>query len=195
MRDRDIRSALHSTELRPFAEDGHSLVLDEMGICAGDFRVDIAVVNGALHGYEIKSDRDTLGRLPAQADAYSRVFDTMTLVVGAAHAVRAIEIVPAWWSILLASPVVDGASLECIRPGGVNPGQDPHAVAQLLWREEAVALLRARGFPPRSLRGSRKLMWRTLADLLPLQELAAEVRQILKLRQGWRSPTRPAAAS
>jgi hypothetical protein len=34
-------------------------VVEEMGIWAGSVRVDIAVINGEFHGFELKSDRDT----------------------------------------------------------------------------------------------------------------------------------------
>ena len=34
--------------------------VEELGVCRGRVRVDVAVVNGTLHGYEIKSDRDSL---------------------------------------------------------------------------------------------------------------------------------------
>jgi len=36
----------------------------------GASRIDRAVVNGSVHGYEIKSETDDLTRLPAQARAY-----------------------------------------------------------------------------------------------------------------------------
>ncbi|WP_300554835.1 sce7726 family protein, partial [Desulfovibrio sp.] len=79
MRDQEIRAALHETELKKFYENG-DLILDELGVCSGASRVDVAVINGALHGYEIKSDQDTLDRLPQQILSYSRVLDRVTLV-------------------------------------------------------------------------------------------------------------------
>ena len=52
-------------------------------------RIDIAVVKGALHGFEIKSDFDNLKRLARQVDLYSQVLDRATLVVGERFAPRA----------------------------------------------------------------------------------------------------------
>jgi hypothetical protein len=54
------------------------IIIDELGLCRGTVRVDIAVVNGVLKGYEIKGDQDTLRRLASQAATYNRIFDTMT---------------------------------------------------------------------------------------------------------------------
>ena len=42
----------------------NTVFLEELGLCQGDARVDYAVINGAMNGYEIKSDRDKLVRLP-----------------------------------------------------------------------------------------------------------------------------------
>lgn len=67
MRDRDVRQALHRKVLKEHHGDADTLVLDELGLRHGTCRVDIAVVNGYLHGYEIKSDSDTLERLPARS--------------------------------------------------------------------------------------------------------------------------------
>jgi hypothetical protein len=55
VRDRDVREALHRKVLKEHHGDADTLVLDELGLRHGTCRVDIAVVNGYLHGYEIKS--------------------------------------------------------------------------------------------------------------------------------------------
>ncbi len=88
MRDSDVRKALHSRVLRDHHNDPNTLVLNELGLRHGACRVDVAVVNGSLHGYELKSDMDTLERLPAQVGLYGKVLDKATLVVGARHAAR-----------------------------------------------------------------------------------------------------------
>ena len=43
-----------------------TIVLDELGLCHGDVRIDVASVNGELSGYEIKRHADTLARRPKQ---------------------------------------------------------------------------------------------------------------------------------
>lgn len=172
-----------------FHADVTSLVVDELAVCQGEYRIDIAVINGSLHGYEIKSDRDTLSRLPTQSGAYSRVFDTMTLVVGRTHLKDAVAIVPEWWRVLVAERKEKDLDLDLvvIREGGRNPTVDPIAVAQLLWREELVTLLTAYGAPKRLLRRPRWDLWPALAERMTIEELAASVRRALKARQGWRS--------
>lgn len=94
MHDADLRQALHRRLARQHRDDPHDTrILDEFGIC-GQVRVDVAVVNGALTGYELKSARDTLKRLPRQADYYSRVLDYAHIVVADTHAAHALQMVP-----------------------------------------------------------------------------------------------------
>mgnify|MGYP000211545537 CR=1 FL=1 len=102
MRDLDVRNKLHEQKLNYFHNDPKSYVIDEVEVCYGEARVDIAVINGKLHAYEIKSEQDTLGRLKKQIEAYSRVFDFITLVVGQSHLERAKLLTPKWWGLLRA---------------------------------------------------------------------------------------------
>src|SRR3990172_5388577 len=90
LRDVDIRRALHA-HFRAEHKDDDSRLIDELGLCQGAARVDVAVVNGSLHGFEIKSDRDKLVRLVGQQAIYSRALDRVTVVTTARH----IEDVPA----------------------------------------------------------------------------------------------------
>src|SRR4051812_15627734 len=89
MRDSDVRKALKERLHTQHVDDPHTVILEEMGVWSGSVRIDVAVINGELNGYELKSDRDTLERLPLQADIYSRVFDRLELVVGQRHATKA----------------------------------------------------------------------------------------------------------
>ena len=68
-------------------------MVDELGVCRGQVRIDVAVVNGRFHGYEIKSDRDSLRRLDGQVDLYSKVLDRATIVVGDRHFTEALNTV------------------------------------------------------------------------------------------------------
>ena len=82
MLDRDVRLAVLNKVLKEHINDTSTLVIEEMGVNHGRNRVDIAVINGEIHGYELKSDSDNLLRLPKQAEAYSNIMDKVTLVVG-----------------------------------------------------------------------------------------------------------------
>src|SRR6185312_2727790 len=96
MRDSDVRKATLAMLAALHEGDNTTRIVEEMGVWSGAVRVDIAVINGKLWGYELKSDSDTLERLPRQAEIYGKVFDRMTLIVGNRHADRAFKVVPRW---------------------------------------------------------------------------------------------------
>jgi hypothetical protein len=192
MRDRDIRAALREHLEDTFRGDADTLIIDELGLCQGSVRVDLAVVNGALHGYEIKSERDTLRRLPGQREVYDLVLDTVTVVVGQHHASSIRALVPDWWGVVLAASMSDGGvALETVRENRTNQNVDPHALVQLLWRDEALALLSRHGFQKGMKSKPRQALWDRLVEILPPGELSREVRQQLKARVGWKAGPRP----
>ena len=52
MRDIDVRTVLAAEVARRYKGDADTLIIHELGVCSGDARIDLAVVNGKLHGYE-----------------------------------------------------------------------------------------------------------------------------------------------
>lgn len=187
MRDLDVRRALHATELARHRNDPGTLVIDELGLAWGTVRVDVAVVNGSIHGYEIKSDSDTLERLPAQAELYGRVLDRVTLVAGR-HLEGAAPLVPDWWGLCEAAERGDGGIvLRHVRRAKRNPAVDLEAVAMLLWRDEALAILEEKGCA-RGLRGRpRRELYGALVGALTPTQLRSRVRHALKTRTSWRA--------
>lgn len=189
MRDGDLRAAVLKKVLAEHIADPRTRVVEELGLQHGARRVDIAVVNGVLHGYELKSELDTLDRLPGQIDAYSLVFDRATLVTTHKHLKEARAFLPAWWGIKLAERGSRGAlHIKTIRRVGENPGVSPFHVAQLLWRPEAIAILLQRGIDIDVRRMNKAALYRLLVDSVSVTELRGYVRDTLKCRTNWRDP-------
>lgn len=174
--DRDIRWQLADELAGTFPGD---LIKHEMHVCLGATRIDLAVVNGSLHGYEIKSDADTLARLPRQIELYDRVLDYSTVVCGPRHAKHVEDALPPHWGIR----VVGEESAR--RVATRNPRVQAFAVAQLLWRDECAAILADRGERVKT-RDTRWQLWDRLA-LLPIGELQDVVRAHLKARPAERA--------
>jgi hypothetical protein len=192
VRDRDVRRALHSKVLRDHHGDADTLVLDELGLRHGASRVDIAVVNGFLHGFEIKSEADTLERLRGQVAVYNAVLDRVTLVVGEKHLAKAEAQIPSWWGIKIVAPGPRGGiDFDHARAPKMNPAIDPMALAELLWRPEVIEILADRELPPRTLRQPRTGLYRCLVELVSLDDLREIVRQRLKARERWRGHRPP----
>ncbi|MGF1717870.1 sce7726 family protein [Photobacterium chitinilyticum] len=187
MNDLDVRNAVHKKLLKKHHTDPDTLVLDELGICLGACRVDIAVVNGSLHGYELKSAKDNLDRLPNQVKHYAAVMDKVTLVVSDNHYQEAKKLVPDWWGLkVVTQGARGGIHIAHERTEKTNRHIDPLSVSQLLWKEECLTLLDKWD----SLKGNKSKprfkLWEIVSERIPAEELRTEVRLQLKQRTTWR---------
>ena len=186
MRDKDVRESVWRWLEVAHAGDDDTLMLDELGILNGATRIDIAVINGQIEGYELKSERDTLDRLPTQRDLYNKVLDRISLVVAENHRDAAEEIIPEWWGLAIASSTAGGVIVTRERLPEMNPGLDAATLASLLWRDEALAVLELYG-AARGVRSKpREALYERIAVALDLDMVRAEVRAALKARAGWR---------
>jgi hypothetical protein len=189
MRDIDIRQELFREMNRLHSDDADTLIMPELGLCQGIARIDLAVVNGSVHGYEIKSEQDTLARLRGQAAIYNRALEFVTIVASPNHAEKIANIIPPWWGVWAACGCRDRVRLEILKEASPNPTIDPFALAQLLWREEALAALADRGLATGLRNKPRAELWRRLASVLTIEELGDTVRGCLKRRgANWRVP-------
>lgn len=188
--DCDIRTALKDLLSNEYAGT-NTIIVDELPICWGDSRVDIAVVNCSLHGYEIKSDRDTLDRLPRQIEQYNKIFDTVTLVCSPKLIAKAVDIIPEWWGIQI--PLTDENEsgkvwFEIERDPQPNEHVDLRSLVELTWKKEAISILAEHGFA-RGFRNRPKWdIWDRIVEVIEPAAIKEAVRNCLKERQGWRTP-------
>ena len=189
MNDAEIRQNFHRKILRRQHARSDTLVIDELGLNHGKCRADIAVVNGHLVGYEIKSNNDSLRRLGLQVESYNAVFDKAFIVVGDRHIDSIKDRVPEWWGVIVSSRGPRGAiNFSMIRKTQVNRSVDPISVVRLLWRDEAIEILQQRKLPSRVLRQPRAVLYKLLTEQISTCELRKTVREYLKKRRNWRRP-------
>lgn len=188
-----IRKALLTRLRKQYPSDKYRIV-PELGLWHGTARIDVAVVNGIMHGYEIKSDRDTLIRLENQIHAYGAVFDRVTLVVGRSHMVDAFKQAPVWWGIETVGMNAGGEIVfNTIREPEDNPHQDILSIARLLWRSEALGLLENVGKADGVRSKPRDAVYERLLSSVEPGVLKEHVRNVLQYsRQAWRSDVQPA---
>lgn len=189
--DEQIRFLLKSYLRTLYSNDRETVILDELGLRHGYSRIDLVVVNGNLHGYEIKSDRDTLRRLPRQAATYNKVLDFVTLVTGQRHADHALSAAPEWWGIQLAERGGRGVIhfIDVRKPSG-NPAPDKLAIAKLLWREEALNFLEELGAADGFRSKPRRFIYSRLVEVADIDCLRERVCDRLRSRKDWRSGER-----
>lgn len=185
MLDAEIRTAVEARLRSLHGPEPQTRYRHELGLCSGETRVDVAAINGQITGCEIKSARDKLTRLPRQVELYGKVLDVAVLVVEGKHRQPAADLVPDWWGVWYAEEVDGLATLREVRVAGVNLDVEPFAVAQMLWRDEALAELKERGLARGLSSKARWYVWDRLAQEVPLPQLKAVVRRRLKARREW----------
>lgn len=185
LKDKDIRNVLIDKLKKE--NIGHNYrIINELGVCDGMARVDIAVTNGRLYGYEIKSDKDTLERLPGQIEAYNKTFDKIIIVVGEKYKEKIINVVPDYWGIEVATQNKNNnITLKKLRSAKINKNVDSKSLLELLWKDELILLLKNKGVKGLSNKNRRKL--RDIAiNSIPLNEIKNYTRETLKFRKDWR---------
>lgn len=167
--------------------DGTSYrIIEEFVISDGLARADIAVVNGHLHGYEIKSDLDTLERLENQIIQYDATFEKNTIIVGKKFKDSIQDYVPNHWGIELAYENKFGnVTINTIRKSRKNPNINRKAIYSFLWNAELKSLL-----IEKNVKGISTLKKKFLCELVDScvgdKELLNFARMTLKTRDEWR---------
>jgi hypothetical protein len=187
MNDAQIRIATKQALLVQHRGDSETVIFEELGILHGLARIDLAVVNGELHGFELKSDRDTLARLPEQAESYGRVFDRVTLVVEERHVRGAVDLVPDWWGARVAYQESGRLRFCDLKHAVRNPSPDPAAIVALLWRQEALEFLEELGVAGGVRSKCRAEVYSRLVRETNIDDLCHRVRTCLRKRLDWRS--------
>jgi hypothetical protein len=187
MNDLDIRKSLLERFISRRLFDISS-VLEEVSVSNGCARADIVVTSKKLECFEIKSEFDSLKRLTQQGWHYSRSFDQVTLVAATKHLDKALNCVPLWWGIIEVSK--DDKLTQRRKPGN-NPNITPHGLAELLNREESIALLAVHGVEKGITRLSNTNISDKISKIVGVKELSAFVLSAFNDRQARRKDSYP----
>lgn len=187
----EIRSTVHAAVVRE--EQQNRLIVDEF-VIGERGRIDIAVISDCLVGYELKSDLDTLARLPRQMDVFGEVFDFCTLVTTSRHLTRARQILKRGWGLA----VVDRTAENVLIYRQVRRAQQRKTgyklpLAHLLWRDELVQALDTLGEVDGFRSATRDKLSEHLANVTEPDQLRTIVTSAITARQGWRVEKEPDA--
>jgi hypothetical protein len=188
MKDYVIRSAFHQSILKSEHECSDTFVVDELGLKNGLIRADIAVLNGKLVGYEIKTDSDTLMRLPNQIKAYNEVFDNVYIITGNRHLANVLVSVPDWWGVYLITKTGNEAyNFKHYRKAKKNRDKDTFGLAQLLWKDEVKDILTSTLHHKVKSKWTKDDLYELLSTECSPTKLSTFVLKYLKSRQTWRT--------
>jgi hypothetical protein len=175
-----VREGKVRDELRKFlgnSDDNNFQMINEFWIPRSHERADIAVVGPLMSGYEIKTHRDTLKRLPRQMTAYSRVFQQCHIALARRHLPAALSLLPDWWGVIVIEDR-EGVRFMRIRDAKINREVDSETLVRLLWREEARAVLTRLGAAPEPSM-DRISMWTSLLQMVDANALCRIVAEVL----------------
>lgn len=163
-----------------------AFLIEEMEVCSGRARIDMAVIGDCLIGIEIKGPKDDVARLPTQAQAYSQCFDMVVLVAHEALAQKASTLVPKWWGLVIGEHKDGRIRYHFERRPKPNPSINLEMLLALLWRDEMNALLSdLLGETPKPRATKRTIRAKLLAHIEPVILHHASL-QKLRERIDWR---------
>jgi hypothetical protein len=186
MQDHNIRKILHPYLDSINKDFSDTIIVDELDLCFGLARVDIGVINGSIHGYEIKSEEDTLKRLASQINYYNKSLEKITIAVNQKHLDNVIKEVPEFWGIVLVETAEGNSPIKEIRPAMHNPEIESASLLQLLWKSELFSLTQKYDITCKK-SSSRRTLCGIISQALDIRIISHEVRKALKNRQDWRS--------
>ena len=192
LNDQAIRKGFLEKRLRDHVRSANTLVIHELGLAHARRRIDLAVINGVIHGFEIKSAVDSLARLGDQLETYSQSLQKLTMVVTDRHVAQVMESVPTWCGVTRAHRGPRGGlGFETLQRAKRNPRVDRIVLAHLLWRDEAQSILAQLGASKAELRAPRAVLYEALVEMLSETQLAAHIKAAMTQRQVWRDRLRP----
>ena len=185
--EQDIRTFVKARLPRFLQSVSKAFLVEEMEVCSGRARIDLAVIGDRLIGIEIKGPQDSVARLPNQVKAYSQCFDNVVLIVHDCLVSKVRSLIPDWWGLIVGRRVDGRIRYRVERRPDPNPNLNVEKVLSLLWREEIDALLAdllARTPKPRATK--KTLRAELLAAVEPLV-LHHESLRKLRERAEWRA--------
>lgn len=183
MNDAVIRKALLDF-LAQTKNDPNTILVSEMGLSEGQAIIDVAMINGVMCGYEIKSDVDTLYRLERQIETYKKYFQKLTVVTTKTHLKKVRALCPTWIGIMLACEKDGIVSIRQLRQPRYNRRTSKHDITSLLWRDETKMLLASQGIKGIS-SAPRQHLWDITAELYDESELISIVKDTMRSRRAW----------
>ena len=158
-----------------------AVLINEMVVGGFSRRADIALANGKLMVFEIKSDFDTLRRLPGQLEAYQQRFDKVTIVTTPRFAKEVADSSCKTVEILEASVNASGqATLRTVRRGKTREIRTKALLASFLTKVDIVTMLKASGITASTNQARDDLL--AAIEKLSIKDVRASVLMAIKAR-------------
>lgn len=143
-KEKDIKAALIDwLYARGLVSD--AVIVNEMTVASWSRRADIALANGKLHAFEIKSQVDSLKRLDGQIQSFAEHFDKVTVVAASKFIPEIMQEYPAEIGVLEVIAENGSISLKQVRPGRVSEVRSVKLLSTFITKSEISRLLKQNG--------------------------------------------------
>jgi hypothetical protein len=156
--------------------DRDAVLVSEMVVDNWSRRADVVLANGKLWCFEIKSEMDSLSRLPGQIDTFARSFEKLIVVVARKFEAAARELLPDGVGLWVEDG--DGILKERVRPKVMALSKEAAIIA--MTAAELRRLLACNGMAPTG--DAQRAQLCELAACLPASDLANAARDAIKKR-------------
>jgi hypothetical protein len=156
--------------------DDDAVLVSEMTVANWSRRVDVVLANGKLWGFEIKSDADSLSRLPGQIETFRHHFEKFVVVAAERFEAAILDMVPEGVGVWIADH--DGGLKQKIAPR--QSLLSGNSYISLMTVCELRNLLAANG--RKNINGAPRSILQRMAAGLPISDLASAAREAIKRR-------------
>jgi hypothetical protein len=155
--------------------DDDAVLVSEMTVANWSRRADVVLANGSLWGFEIKSEVDSLSRLPGQISTFLSHFEKLTIVAAERYSVAVQRMLPDGVGLWIMT--ADGLK-EKLRPR--YRALEPEAAIGLMTASELRTLMMCNGHS--ALSSATRAHLEDMAIKLPNGDLASAARDAVKRR-------------
>ena len=159
-----------------------AVLINEMVVANWSRRADLAVANGRLTAFEIKSDLDTLARLDGQVETYLQRFDKVVIVTTEKFHREVLQRTPDYvgvW-VLVQAETQHGYRVRIARPGRATDVRRTEVLCGFLLQTELSSFLRSQGLAIEADYSRAALT--SLAEHVPTSRLRVFVLDAIKKR-------------
>jgi hypothetical protein len=110
----------------------------------------------------------------------------MTIVIQRNFLNEVQSIIPKWWGIWLITQYNGEFNVRVIRKGKLNKEIDLESVSRLLWKNEAIEILKEKGLHKGYLSKPRSHLYRRLTEYIDKPELQIMINEQLVHRESWK---------
>ncbi|MFJ3114905.1 sce7726 family protein [Pseudomonas protegens] len=179
IREKEIKAALIDwLYARGMVRD--AVVINEMVVANWARRADLALANGRLYGFEIKSEFDSLKRLPGQIESFRRHFDKVTVVAASKFVPEIVRSYPVEVGVLEVYLKSGRVTLRQVRAGRIEEVKEQQVIASLITRAEIERLLRLESIKFEA--GSSRKALLQYIDLISVKKLKTFALECIKER-------------